>query len=471
MVALGCPKNVVDAEVMLGDLNRAGFDVVEEHESADAVVINSCAFVEEAKDESIQAILEAARLRSGGNPDAKIVVTGCMAQRYGEELAAGLPEADLVVGFENYGQLPTALAGAIGGEEMAAAAAAAPVERVQVGSATVPFREEWGRHRLTPRHTAYLRVAEGCDHACTFCAIPGFRGKFRSKPYARVVDEAQRLAAEGVRELNLIAEDTNQYGMDLPGGHRLAELLAELAEIPGIEWIRLLYCYPSYFSDELIEAIATIPQVCKYVDIPLQHADNLVLLSMARPPQQHTEKLLEKLRERVPGLVLRTTFISGFPGESEQAHRNVVEFAERIGFERMGAFAYSEEEGTPAAEMPEQIDGEIRQQRRDELSALAQQMAEAYADSRVGTEIDVLIDSVGAMPLMDGETEEDALADGVGDGVVAVARSMSEAPDIDPVIFVESSADPSVPPLEAGQLRRVRITGRVVTELEAELVA
>ena len=281
MVALGCPKNVVDAEVMLGDLNRAGFDVVEEHESADAVVINSCAFVEEAKDESIQAILEAARLRSGGNPDAKIVVTGCMAQRYGEELAAGLPEADLVVGFENYGQLPTALAGAIGGEEMAAAAAAAPVERVQVGSATVPFREEWGRHRLTPRHTAYLRVAEGCDHACTFCAIPGFRGKFRSKPYARVVDEAQRLAAEGVRELNLIAEDTNQYGMDLPGGHRLAELLAELAEIPGIEWIRLLYCYPSYFSDELIEAIATIPQVCKYVDIPLQHADNLVLLSMA----------------------------------------------------------------------------------------------------------------------------------------------------------------------------------------------
>lgn len=433
---------------------------------ADAIVINSCAFVEEAKDESIQAILEAARLRTEGSDGAgpkKIVVTGCMAQRYGEELAEGLPEADLVVGFENYQGLPGALRETL---DLDPAEGGGSVERVQVGSSTVPFREEWGRHRLTPQHTAYLRVAEGCDHACTFCAIPGFRGKFRSKPYEQVVDEARRLAAEGVRELNIIAEDTNQYGMDLKGGYRLAELLKELAAIEGIEWLRLLYCYPSYFTDELIEAIATIPQVCKYVDIPLQHADNLVLLSMNRPTQQHTEKLLGKLRERIPGLVLRTTFIAGFPGESDQAHANVVEFATRMGFQRMGAFAYSEEEGTPAAEMPSQLEREVREARRDELSALAQRMCEDFAASRVGEEVDVLIDSVGVAPDM-------GFDEGDGDGaseVVAVGRTMCEAPDIDPVVFVTLPEGVGLPPLEAGQLRRCRISNAITTDLEAEVL-
>jgi ribosomal protein S12 methylthiotransferase len=264
--------------VLLGDLNRAGFSITEDHESSDAIIINTCAFVEDAKSESLEAIVEAASLNADGR-NRKIVVTGCLAQRYGDSLATDLPEADLILGFQNYGQLAANLAermdmpstststssSATASPSSSSAAAAetahAPSPRVQVGEATVPFRPEWDRVRLTPRHTAYLRVAEGCNHACTFCAIPGFRGKFRSKPWGQVLEEAQRLVESGVVELNLIAEDTNQYGQDRRDGKGLAELLSSLSELEGLRWIRILYAYPSYFTEELIDEIANNPKV------------------------------------------------------------------------------------------------------------------------------------------------------------------------------------------------------------------
>eukprot|EP00891_Asterochloris_glomerata_P001315 jgi/Astpho2/1315/Aster-06187 len=447
MVQLGCPKNTVDGEVMLGDMLRGGLAVTEDHAEADAIVINTCAFVEEAKTESIDAILEAAQQKAQGSNQKIIVhlqsftVTRCCAEQ--------IPEADLVMGFQNYGNLTSSLQGLLGMEQSEADAHPAKRARVQVGNATVPFRPELERHRLTPRHTAYLRVAEGCNHACTFCAIPGFRGKFRSKPWQDVVTEAKALVASGVKELNLIAEDTNQYGQDWRNGHGLAELMRELGQINGLHWMRILYAYPSYFTDELIEEIASNPKVCKYIDIPLQHISNLTLLSMNRPPQDHTVKLLTKLRDRIPGLVLRTTFIAGFPGETEGNHRELVDFCRQFQFERMGCFTYSEEDGTPAASYPEQVPEEERQARRDELVALQQEVGERFAEGMVGQEVDVLVDSISD----DGEL---------------IGRTQFDAPDVDPCVFLSESL--GMPPLEIGQMRRCQVHGSVLYDLEASPV-
>ena len=375
---------------MLGHLQHSGFDVTSDHEAADAIIVNTCAFVEDAKSESLDVILQAAELRAQ-REGKRVFVTGCMAQRYAADLSEQLPEVDGIVGFERYGELPATLRAMLAQPPEIDGAPAADLsgDRVRVGQATVPFRPEGRRFRLTPPHTAYLRVAEGCDHACTFCAIPGFRGKFRSKAFDSVLAEARMLVAEGVVELNLIAEDTNQYGMDMcapsvtllltssflrdecylpavahalnvavrcrKGGPGLAELLADLAEIEGLRWIRILYAYPSYFSEELIDEIARNDKVCKYIDIPLQHMANLTLLAMNRPPRAYTEGLLRKLRARIPGLVLRTTFISGFPGETDAQHRELVDFCKSFRFDRMGAFAYSQEDGTAAYDLPDQV--------------------------------------------------------------------------------------------------------------------
>lgn len=452
LVSLGCPKNVVDGEVLLGDLARAGFEVTTEHEDADAVIVNTCAFVEDAKSESLEAIIEAAGLNEDGKK-RKIVITGCMAQRYSDQLANDLPEADLVVGFQNYGSLPDSLASSLG-VKMPTSVGTSPttttqqLKRVQVGDATVPFRPEWDRVRLTPRHTAYLRVAEGCNHACTFCAIPGFRGKFRSKPWQALLDEARYLVDSGVKELNLIAEDTNQYGMDRRDGRGLAELLRELGQLEGLSWMRILYAYPSYFTEELVQEIATNPKVCKYIDMPLQHISNLTLLAMNRPPQDHTVKLLERLRRDIPDLALRTTFISGFPGESEDQHRELVNFVKEHPFERMGCFAFSEEDGTPAASFPEQLPMKIRQRRRDELISLQQRVGEAFAEKLVGRELDVLVD-------------------GYNDDGVLIGRTQWDAPDVDPLVFLQDSSNTAIPPLEVGQLRRCKVIGNSIFDLEA----
>ena len=479
LVGLGCPKNVVDAEVMLGDMRKNGYDVTENHEDADAIIINSCGFIDDAKSESVEAILEASKL-SGGKK--KIVVTGCLAQRYGEDLQRELPEVDLIVGFENYGMLPSLVEESLreGDDESRIVSPFDPASQKRSGSATgtmskniitnddlvlpkkktlvggnsPPFRSEIDRVRITPKHSAYLRVAEGCDHKCTFCAIPSFRGKFRSKKFEPIVDEAKALGQLGAKELCLIAEDTNQWGMDLRAqdGRGLAELLETLAEVDGIEWIRILYAYPSYFSDELITAIADVPQVCKYIDIPLQHITNLSLLRMNRPPRQHAEDLLYKLRDRIPGLALRTTFISGFPGETEEEHEELMQFCREFKFERLGAFAYSEEDGTPAAEYPDQVPDDLRALRRDQLVAQQQEISESFAQSRIGQTLDVLIDSF----------DEDMNA--------WVGRTSLEAPDIDPVVFVseeEKEERGLVQRIEPGQIRKCKIVGSSLFDLEA----
>ncbi|KAK3280604.1 hypothetical protein CYMTET_11563 [Cymbomonas tetramitiformis] len=443
-------------------------EIVNDDSDADAIIVNTCGFVEDAKAESIEAIFEAAALKGGEGGPKKVFVTGCLGQRYSDQLIEEIPEVDMVVGFENYGTLPSNIASALGHTlpkdfQVSMVPGAAdpvlddpvdrPVERVQVGSSTVPFREEYARHRLTPQHTAYIRVAEGCDHKCTFCAIPGFRGKFRSKPWAALLEEVRHLAADGVREFNLIAEDTNQYGMDRKDDKDLAKLLREMGTIDGVEWIRILYAYPSYFSDDLIKAIAEVPQVCKYIDIPLQHISNMVLLSMNRPPRGSTEKLLHKLRDNIPGLVLRTTFISGFPGEGEAEHKELVDFCKSFQFERMGVFAYSEEDGTPAAGYENQIDMEIRQARRDELMSLQQDIGIAFAESLVGKELDVLIDV---------EDEENG---------VLIGRTQYDGPDVDPHVFVQLPEDPDISPAQVGEIRRCRVTSNFLFDLEAYPIA
>jgi ribosomal protein S12 methylthiotransferase len=412
LVALGCPKNTVDAEVMLGDLQRSGLRITQNPEDADIVIVNTCAFVEDAKSESISAVLDAAHLKEDERvPVRGLFVTGCLAQRYAEELAGLLPEVDSVIGFEHYADLPKKVHELLGTDKQ---------ERQQtnvlVGSPHVPFRSEEERVTLTPKHLAYIRVAEGCDHACTFCAIPGFRGKFRSKPFDVVIAEAERLVSNGCRELNLIAEDTNQYGSDWGenDSRRLADLLHALAKIPDLKWIRLLYCYPSYFSEELIDAIASIDKVCKYIDIPLQHLSPAVLRRMKRPPSKPTIELLKKLRRRIPNLVIRTTFITGFPGETDEEHDELVQLVSDLRFEHGGAFTYSPEEGTPAHDFEDQIDQEIKEYRRDSLLALFQSNARAWAQEQVGREVSVIIDS-----MVDGD---------------AVGRTMEHAYELDGMV-------------------------------------
>ena len=455
MVSLGCPKNTVDGEVMLGDLFANGFDVIDEHEDADAVIINTCGFVEDAKNESVDAILAAAAMKADSEKNGKkqkIIVTGCLAQRYAEDLAEEMSEIDVVMGFEEYKNLPAEIGQSLGVDVLRQDDGGNKRGRVRVGTASPPFRPEALRKRLTPNHYAYLRVAEGCDHKCTFCAIPGFRGKFRSKPWDSIVDEAKALADTGAKELCLIAEDTNHWGMDMKAsdGRGLAELLERLAVVDGVEWIRILYAYPSYFSEELIDAIADIPQVCKYIDIPLQHITNLSLLRMNRPPRQHTEDLLHKLRDRIPGLALRTTFISGFPGETQEEHDDLMKFCKEFKFQRLGAFAYSEEDGTPAAEYPDQVELAVRELRRDQLISQQQDISEDFALSRVGQELDVIID--GFNPDFD----------------AWVGRSSLEAPDIDPIVFVsEPEPGSGLPALEMGQMRRCKVNGTSLFDLEA----
>jgi ribosomal protein S12 methylthiotransferase len=433
---LGCAKNTTDAEVFLGDLARQGIDVRteldEDADDSDVAIINTCAFVEDAKNESITAILEAAR---GGA--RKVVVTGCLAQRYADELGDLLPEASAIVGFEHYGEL---------GDKIRAIAGGAPTSRVQVGKATVPFRPEYDRVRLTERHYTYLRVAEGCNHACTFCSIPGFRGEFRSKPWDQVIEEIKHLAATGVRELNLIAEDTNQYGMDFGKSEhrRLSDLLRYIdTSVPQIKWVRLLYCYPSYFTEELIDAIACCRSVVPYIDIPLQHISDPVLTAMQRPSRAHTVKLLDRLRDRIPDLALRTTFITGFPGEKENDHRELVDFLREYRFTRAGVFTYSAEDGTPAALLSDQVDDEIKRSRIDELVSVQQSIQEEIAREKVGTIQDVLIDRID-----DGHS---------------IGRCRFDAPDIDGCVHVLEKLTP-------GTIVSVRILGTNAIDLYGEPV-
>ncbi|MDE7389979.1 MAG: 30S ribosomal protein S12 methylthiotransferase RimO [Lachnospiraceae bacterium] len=380
MVSLGCAKNRVDAEMMLFSLKQAGYKLVEEAAMADVAIINTCGFIESAKQESIDEILELAQLKKEGKIKA-IIATGCLAERYREQMMKELYEIDAVVGIGANVDIVKVVERALQNQ------------KVETFPDKCMLPLEGGRIRSTPYYYAYLKIAEGCDNHCTYCAIPMIRGKYRSREIENIVAEAKHLAETGVKEVIVIAQDTTKYGYDIYGEPRLAKLLREICRIDGIEWVRVLYCYPENMTDELIEVFATEDKLLKYIDLPLQHCDGTVLKRMNRKGnREQLTELIAKLRARIPNLTLRTTFIAGFPGETEEQFTQLAEFVNEIKFERMGCFAYSQEEDTAAARLQEQIDEDIKNRRAELLMEQQQLIMEQYNEKLVGQTVEVLVE-------------------------------------------------------------------------------
>lgn len=419
VVSLGCPKNLVDSETMLGLIHEEKYEITNDPSEAEIIIVNTCGFIESAKEESINTILQMAEYKKSGSCKY-IIVTGCLSQRYAEELFSELPEADAIAGVEVYDEIGSIIKRVMNGERFIMLERSKPDVIYTSKETFLP------RILTTPSYTAYLKIAEGCDNCCSYCAIPKIRGPYRSKPMEQVLKEAKALADNGVKELIVVAQDTTRYGEDLPGGKLLlADLLKELNKIESLKWIRVMYCYPNNFTDELIETFASLDKVCKYVDLPLQHASNRLLASMNRyDTREEVETLLAKLRKRIPGIVIRTTFIVGFPGETDADFEELKEFVEQQRFENAGVFAYSQEEGTVAGAMPNQIPDEIKQERYHELMALQAQISEEIHKDTEGQNLEVLVEGI----------EED------GSGL-HYGRSYREAPDIDGLVFIENPGD------------------------------
>lgn len=419
VVSLGCPKNLVDSETMLGLIHEENYEITNDPSEAEIIIVNTCGFIESAKEESINTILQMAEYKKSGSCK-HIIVTGCLSQRYAEELFSELPEADAIAGVEVYDEIGSIIKRVMNGERFIMLERSKPDVIYTSKETFLP------RILTTPSYTAYLKIAEGCDNCCSYCAIPKIRGPYRSKPMEQVLKEAKALADNGVKELIVVAQDTTRYGEDLPGGKLLlADLLKELNKIESLKWIRVMYCYPNNFTDELIETFASLDKVCKYVDLPLQHASNRLLASMNRyDTREEVETLLAKLRKRIPGIVIRTTFIVGFPGETDADFEELKEFVEQQRFENAGVFAYSQEEGTVAGAMPNQIPDEIKQERYHELMALQAQISEEIHKDTEGQTLEVLVEGI----------EED------GSGL-HYGRSYREAPDIDGLVFIENPGD------------------------------
>ena len=380
IVSLGCAKNRVDAEMLLFTLKSRGYELVGDPADADAVIVNTCGFIESAKQESIDEIIELGKLKAEGKIKA-IIVTGCLAERYQNEITRQLYEVDAAVGIGGNEKIADIVAEVLGGKK----------------TELFPEKEllplEGGRVQSTPFYTAYLKIAEGCDNRCTYCAIPLIRGGFRSRKPEDVIAEAKRLAESGVKELNVIAQDTTRYGEDLFGEPQTAKLLKELCKIDGFEWIRVLYCYPDRVTDELIDVIASEDKIVKYIDLPLQHCNGEVLKRMnRRGDRESLTALINKIKAKIPNVVIRSTFITGFPGETEEQFEELAEFAAEVKFQRLGCFPYSQEEDTPAAEMPDQIDEDIRQKRADIIMEHQQGVMADWCETLVGTEIKVLVE-------------------------------------------------------------------------------
>ncbi len=421
LTSLGCAKNLVDSEVMAARLVGEGVRLVDDPTGADVLLVNTCTFIEEATRESVETIVELGQLRAGGRCQ-RLVVVGCLAQRYGEELGELLPEVDVFVGT---GGLARAVDAVLGRDRT-------PLHLPDPDQAPLAGHE---RTVLDRGPSAYLKIAEGCSQSCSFCIIPALRGPLRSRTVEDVVREARSLAATGVREINLLAQDTTAFGRDRPGGERLADLLVALGEIRELAWIRLLYAYPARFGDRLVRTIDEVERVCPYVDVPLQHVDDAVLRGMGRGTSEKTVRdLVERLRAGVSNLALRTTFLVGFPGETEAAFQRLLDFAAEARFERMGAFAYSPEEGTPAAQMPNQIPAEVRAERLDALMSLQATILEHNA-----------LDSVGHV--------RSVLVEGLVEGPLLVGRTERQAPEVDGQVIVDGAE------LEPGTIAPVRITG------------
>lgn len=434
-ISLGCDKNLADSEEMLGLLTANGHEIVDSEEEADAIVINTCCFIHDAKEESVNTILEMAEYKKSGTCKA-LIVAGCMAQRYKEEIAQEIPEVDAVLGTTSYGDIVKAL------------------NEVQAGNVFQEFRdinelpEDCG-HRVitTGGHFGYLKIAEGCDKHCTYCIIPSLRGKFRSVPEERLLKQAEYMASQGVRELILVAQETTVYGTDLYGKKTLHLLLKKLCQIRGIRWIRVLYCYPEEIYDELIQVMKAEPKICHYLDLPIQHASDKILRRMGRrTSKQQLIDIITKLRREIPDIVLRTSLITGFPGETEEDHQELMEFVDEMEFDRLGVFTYSPEEGTPAETMEGQVPEEVKEARRDEIMELQQEISLDKGNDRIGQEVLVMIEGK-----VSGES-------------AYIGRTYGDAPKVDGYIFVQTGEL-----LVTGDFAKVTVTGALEYDLIGEL--
>jgi ribosomal protein S12 methylthiotransferase len=437
-VSLGCPKNTVDSERMLGKLAQDGYALSPDADGADVVVVNTCGFIEPARQESLGVIREMLDLKRQGRVGA-VVVAGCLAERQREMLLEAVPEVDQIVGVFGREEIGAVVDRALAQERE---------QRSVFRPAPVRALEDTARLRITPRHFAYLKISEGCDRLCTFCAIPSMRGKHVTKPIEEVVREARELAADGVRELIVVAQDTTYYGMDLYGRPRLAELLRELDRIDGIEWVRILYCYPEHVGDDLLETLSTAKKIIPYIDLPLQHINDRMLRRMQRRVTRvSTEDLLVRLRRAMPGLTLRTTFIVGFPGETAAEFDELCAFVREAKFERCGVFPYSLEPGTPAEKLPEHLPEEVKAERRDRLMAEQQAVAFEWSNAQVGREVEVIVD--GPDPEFANHVR---------------GRGVADAPDIDGLVRVKGKN------LRPGDIVRAKVTAADGYDLAARAV-
>ena len=435
-ISLGCDKNLVDSEVMLGLLDKKGYKIVDEESEADVIVINTCCFINDAKEESVQTILEMAEYKKEGRLKA-LIVTGCLAQRYQQEILDEIPEVDAVLGTTSYDNITEAVEEALAGN--------GHVEVTDINA--LPLVDE-KRLVTTGGHFAYLKIAEGCDKHCTYCIIPKLRGNYRSVPMERLIKEAEDLAEQGVKELILVAQETTVYGQDIYGEKSLHKLLKELCKISGIRWIRILYCYPEEIDDNLIQAIKEEPKICHYLDLPIQHASDEILKRMGRrTSKKQLVEIIGKLRSEIPDIALRTTLVTGFPGESEANHEELMEFVDEMEFDRLGVFTYSPEEDTPAADMPEQIEESVKEDRQAELMELQQDIAFDKAEDMVGSEVLMMVEGK------------------VADENVYVGRTYKDAPNVDGLIFVHTDAE-----LITGDFAKVKVTGALEYDLIGELM-
>lgn len=434
-ISLGCDKNLVDSEEMLGLLCRRGYEVTDDETEADVIVINTCCFIHDAKEESIDTILEMAGYRRNG-PCRALLVTGCLAQRYREEIRREIPEVDAVLGITAIDEIADALDSCLSGN---------PYESYPDINRLPLIREE--RILTTGGHYGFLKIAEGCDKHCTYCIIPSLRGRYRSVPMERLLEQASAMAEQGVRELVIVAQETTLYGVDLYGEKSLHILLRRLCEIPGLVWIRVLYCYPEEIYDELIDTIAEEKKICHYLDLPIQHASDRILKRMGRRTSRaQLTGLVEKLRERIPDIILRTTLITGFPGETEADHQELMEFVDTMEFDRLGVFTYSREEDTPAADMPEQIEESVKEARQAELMELQQEISLEKGQDMIGRKLLVMIEGK------------------VADENAYVGRTYGDAPKVDGYIFVQTGEL-----LMSGDFVQVRVTGALEYDLIGEI--
>ena len=431
-ISLGCPKNLVDSEVMMGHLKLSGYEITANAEEAETVVVNTCGFIDSAKKESIEAILEAARLKTTGKAK-RLVVAGCLVERYRDELKAELPEVDAFIGTSQINSILSVC-------DPKTNLRALPVLPLGNQSATYLYDESTPRVLATPSHYAFIKIAEGCDRPCAFCFIPQMRGHFRSRRFGSIIAEAQQLAEEGVKELILVAQDSSRYGEDLGKQDALARLLRELAQTGGIEWVRVMYTYPTHISDGFLDVLAEEPKAVRYLDMPLQHCSQRVLRLMKRGGnRQSLERLIERVRSRVPGIGVRTTFITGFPGETEEDFGELMSFVRTVEFDRVGVFTYSDEEGTPAFALPDKIDPKIAKQRQRRLMKEQAGISRRKNRSRIGETVTVLFE---------GEAKESEL--------LWQGRMETQAPDIDGCVLINDVPEGVLP--VAGDMVNVEIT-------------